>query len=1042
MARSIEGKVAPIVLNAGMNQAGGIYGGSPGSLEYVINGRIRSAGRIERRCGTAAVAALSKATTERAFSDSSAIPRPTERPSFAVTYQGDAYAGTTAGDVYLYDGTFHEYRGSCSAAQPMGRTCVISQGDMSAPLDPTAAAVAVTSTGYKLVAVTMYASTYQLVWVVLGPDGTVLYRGDGVGGSITTGAAYPRARAVAQGTKLLLLYRNGTDITCISHETSTGVVVPSFSNTIIALNSATSWWDATSYSASAWYVVARTGATTCTAQVFNNVTGGATGTFSTTGEVELSIWGDATNGNLWIGYLDDPGSTDDAGFLTVTSAFVSVYSKTSIETGADGPPLFGPRYSRAGANSDTFYVLPLSSASASGTQHGHIVSGTVTPASARATTFWATPVSKPDVQQRWWAWIRSSSFSPMQFALLRFSEDPTSGVDPVVVELSSPLNVTPFSNYTPGFHAVAVESETAGDRTFFALPQLLAAANTSATVQIESVAFYLYEYARYNQEPSVAVDSSVDCIVAGQPTALAGRGAVRGNAALGGVGAVEIGFPQQPTIVSSSTSPSGSGVPAGSYQYQAVFQWSDELGRRHLSAPSLVLEVTLEVASTVTLTVADCQLGQRKVGSDLFRPTVLLYRTVDAGEVPQLLPLGEQSISTTGVVTFADNTSNAALALNEFIYIGGGVLPNRLAPSCRYVRAAEDRVWVGGLWDESVIEASKSLIPTEPPNFTLDPSHQVVLPGACTGLAYQDGQVVAFTPNGIYLIGGEGPNDQGAGAFLPPRALVRGLGVARADSASILETELGILFRSPSSWWLIPRGFGTPQEIGAQIQNESPHCIAAAVTETTDFRLARFLVGAVGDYSSGTVLTLDLTNMHWFRDTYTGGAFGTIGAWPNGIALVQYSLERAAGGGVGNVIWYESESLESDAAATSIYIPYSLRTNWQYPFGPNGWGKVNRVQVALEPLASTTETLTLTVETDTNSYAPTAWSVVGTVAGGPQYREAIPTAPHCTAFRVTVAISQASGSATAGYRLLSASVETGPDGQESGLRMLTDAERG
>ena len=1038
MARSIEGKLAPIVLNAGMNQSAGIHGGIAGSLEYAINCRIRASGRLQRRCGTTAVAALSKAPDGRSYGDSAALPRATERPMFAATYQGDAYVASTAGDVYLYDGTFFEFRGCCSAVQPMGRTCVLAQGDMTSPLDPTTPAVAVTSTGYRLVATTDYASPYYLRFVVIGPDGVVLYRG---GNSVTASAVtYPRVRAVAQGTKLILLYRSGSNIEGISLETSTGVVVAT-AGTVRALNSATSGWDATSYDSNAWYIVARTGASTCTVQAVNVLTPGSTGTFSTTGEVTLSIWGDSTNSNLWIGYLDDPSGTPTAGFVTFTTAFVSVYAKTTILTSATSAPLFGPRYSRAGANADTFFVLG-STSGVYATHYGHVVSGTVTPATPQV-KFWTYPLTKPDTQQRWWAWMRNPDVgAPLQFVMFRYSETPSTALSPVTVEASAPMSAEAFVNYTPGFHAVAVQSESAGARTFVALPQMLTTANFSSTATVNSVGVYLYEYARYNQEPHLDVDLSSDCIVAGQPTALDGLGTVSGNATLGGVGAFEIGFPQQPVITGSVVTPSPGTVAAGSYQYQAIFQWADQLGRRHVSAPSLVHELDLTEASSVVITVSDCQLGQRMVGADVQRPTVLLYRTVDGGEVPQLLPLAEPSTSAAGTVTFTDIYTDAVVSLNEFLPTAGGVLPNRLAPSCRYVRTAEDRVWLGGLWDENILEASKILIPTEPPNFTLDASHQVVLPGPCTGLAYQDGQVVAFTPDGIYLVGGDGPNDQGAGAFLPPRALVRGLGLMREESASILETEHGIIFRSPSSWWLIPRGFGTPQDIGASVQDENPHCIASALTETTEYRLARFLVAASGEYSSGTVLTLDLTNMQWFRDTYDGGAFGAIGAWPDGIALCQYSLARS-GSAVSNVIWAESESANTDAAATVTYIPYSVRTNWQYPFGPSGWGKVNRVQVALEPRDSATQTLTVTVETDANSYAPSAWSVVGTVAGGPQYREAVMPGgqTRCTTYRATVAVTQASGSAVAGFRLLSVTAEIGPDGQESGMRMLTDAER-
>jgi hypothetical protein len=1039
MARSTEGKLAPIILNAGMNQSAGIHGGIAGSLEYAINCRIKAAGRLQRRCGTTGVDANTWGPTGRAYADSATTPRATERPMFAASYQGEAHVASTAGDVYRYDGNLFEFFGCCSSVKPFGRSCVLALGDMTASADATMPAVAVSSTGYKLVATTSADSPYHIQCALIGPDGTIQYRGTTTAGS----APYPRVRAIAQGARLLLLYQSGSNIESFSWNTTASATAPQIgpvAGTIRALNSATAHWDATSYDSNNWYLVARTGATTCTVQAVDNQTAGGSGTFSTTGEVELSIWGDTTNGRLWVGYLDDPSGTPTAGFITLDTAFATVFSKTTILSSATGVPLFGARYSRAGANSDTFFVLQQTVGVVPAMRFGHVVAGVVTPATPRV-THWAQPVSKPDTQQRWWSVVRTEADAPLQFVLVRYSEAPNSGHAPLTIEAAAPLSANEFDSYTPGFHAVAVESEAAGARTFVALPQMLSTA-TATSDRVDSVAVYLYEYARYNQEPTLGVDVSSECIAAGQPASFSGIGSTVGSGTWNGSRVVELGFPQQPIITAVVATPDANGLAAGSYQYQAVFQWADQFGRRHLSAPSLVWDLDLTVASSVALTVSDCQLGQRTVGLEALRPTVLLYRTVDGGEVPQLLPLAEPSASAAGTVSFADSVADAVVSQNEFLYTGGGVLPNRLAPSCRYVRTAEDRVWVGGLWDESIIEASKVLIPSEPPNFTLDPSHQVVLPGACTGLAYQDGQIVAFTEDEICLVSGDGPNDQGAGSFLAPQSLVRGLGCAREESASILETEHGIIFRSKSSWWLIPRGFGQPQDIGAAVQDESQHCIAAALTETSEYRLARFLIAGAGVYSSDTVLTLDLTNMQWFRDVYTGAAFGTIGPWPDGLALCQYSLDRS-GSAVANVIWYEDETVETDAAASPVYIPYSFRTNWQYPFGPSGWGKVNRVQLAMEPLDSATRSVAMTVETDAASYAPTAWSVAGTVAGGLQYREAIPPngQSRCTAFRVTVALTQDAGPTTLGFRLLSLTAELGPDGPEAGLRQLLSTER-
>ena len=1041
--RSIEAKLSPTLLNTGINQSAGTRGGIPGSLEYLINGRIRSAGRIEPRCGSSALAPLTKGGGgSRSYADSSAIPRATEHPAFLAYANGEKIVGTTAGDLYAYDGTFLEFRGCFSAAQPVGRIAALASANPEAPISGAIAASAVTSTGYKIVAAGTDA--LSLMWVVLNPEDVVIYRGEGV--TIETGS-WPRC--VAESTRLILIYQAGTTVTAISHETSTGVVVAT-SATVMTLAATTAQWDTTGYNSSQWYVAGRTGATTVTVQLVTTLTLGATRTLTTTGEAKVSLWGDATNANVWVGYHDDPGGTRDVGFTVFGAALgTTVFAKTTIVTGlvTAGPALFGPRYSRAGANSDAFYVFYVSAGGVAAARYGYVVSGAVTPSTPHS-AFNFFPVSKPDVQQRFWAIEEpvapNQDLSPGvgQYVLFRHSEAPGSTSPTLTVELATPIDIgheTAYGSSFNYFHAVAVQSESPGDKTYMALPFSLQSVSAGGAVStFTSAAIFLYEYQRYNQAPTAASSAGDELVIAGQPTSSVGQGGFAGNASYyGGVGACEIGYAQAPRIASAVS------WTAGTFVYQAIYKWPDEQGRAHFSAPSPPFELTQAAAGSGAVIVTDTRVGQRHV-ADSQRVSVLCYRTVDGGIVPQLMAECEVP-SATGLVTFTNGDGDATIAQNEFIPTAGGVLPVRLAPSCRYVRGAEERLWCGGLWDRDIIEASRIRVPGEPYQFTGDASHQVVLPDDNTGLAYQDGQLVAFTATGIYLIGGDGPNDQGAGAFLPPRALVRGLGCTEAESASILETELGIVFRSPSSWWLIPRGFGAPVDIGANVQDESPHCLASCVTETTDYRLARFLVTSANSYSADTVLTLDLTNMQWSRDTYSGGTFGTIGAWPEGLVLATYSLERAAAGGVANVLWSESEALDGDAAGTSVYIPLSLRTNWQYPFGPGGWGRINRVQLSAEPLDGggadvRSDTLTLTIDTDQNTYAP-SWGITANSSSGPFYREVVPLKPTCTCYRVTVHAVQTTGAAMPGLRLLSLTAEIGPDGQELGIRPLTNAER-
>jgi len=1039
MSRSTEGKLVDIPLGSGMNQAGGTRGAQPGTLEYATNSRIRAAGRIERRCGSQAIAATSQGGGgARAVSDSSAIPRPTERPAF-ITSSGDvSLLGTTSGDIWFYDGTYHEFRGCFSSSRPVGRSTAIATSDIGNAVAGTIPATAVTASGYTLVA--CVTESLSVLLVITNPEGAVVYRGEG----LSVAAANPFVRAVAQGDRLILVYHEsgGALVRAVSHSIASGIVIVGSETTVLTMSSSAGSYDVTPYDSSVWYVAGSAsdgggGDIISVVEVFIVTPTGNTAQVVTTGSAKVSLWGDTTNDQLWVGYLDDPSGTAVAGFTVFPVPLAAAtYPKTAIlsSPSVDSesmPPLFGPRYSRAGANADAFFALGTYASSIYATRVGFVVSGTP---SISHTQHHVSPVSKPDLQQRFWAIPDPiDELTPGQFLLLRFSEEP-GDTGTLIVDMSTPLDVGHFALPPDGsFNTVAVVSEDAGASTFFALPTALTTATDASSPDSVQQCVSLYEYRRYNQEPIVGFALVDELIIAGQPTSSAGLATTTGTSKYNrGIGAFELGIPQIPRIFSATATPAGGGIPAGTYLYQALHVWIDRLGRKHISTPSSPLSVTLTVPSSVAVVVSGCTLGQRLVGSAL-QVATLLYRTVAGGQVPQLLPLGELGESATGVNTFTDTFLDAVVSENEFMPTAGGVLPVRLAPTCRHTRAAEERLWLGGLWDGSIIEASRIRVPGEPYHFTQDASHQVVLPADCTGLAYQDGQIVAFTERAIYLIGGDGPNDQGAGQFLPPRAYVSTIGCPSTESGSILETEIGIFFRSTSSWWIIPRGFGAPVDIGASIQDEPVHCIASAYTETSGFRLARFLVGATGDYSSDTVLVYHLDNGQWTRDTYAAD-IGTMGQWPTGLAMFRYDLDRVpVTGAVANVIRYEQEDVGADYDGT---ITQAIRTNWQYPFGMGGWGAVKKVLIAAESLtANGAQTLTVTVETDSNSYTPSAWATTG--AEDPVYRGIDVKVTRCTCYRVTVQqsaeVPDEGGAYGEGLRFLSITAEID---SEQGIRLL------
>jgi hypothetical protein len=384
---------------------------------------------------------------------------------------------------------------------------------------------------------------------------------------------------------------------------------------------------------------------------------------------------------------------------------------------------------------------------------------------------------------------------------------------------------------------------------------------------------------------------------------------------------------------------------------------------------------------------------------------VVLYRTVSGGVLYQrVVPVATAYGGSNETIQYDDNNSDAELAEEEIIYTDGGVLGNDLGPSCRYLARSEDAVWFGGLFDSNIVQRSKLIFPGEPIQCTDHPSHQVVLPGECTGLAYMDGQIAAFTRDSILLINSSsGPNDQGVGEFAPPRLHTTGLGCV--DGRSVLETPEGIFFLSARGIELLPRGFGTVQFVGEAIKDLQQtslldQCGFSAYQADKNGSYARFgLMTGSSDFSVPSVryvATFDLNTAQWFIDDYGSETMGAMGAWPLGFALIRTDLDSDTSP---TPIWYEDGSLVSQPeTGGAAHIDSSIDINRLWPFGHAGWGKVRRVLVTFYSHVANW-TLSLTVQTDENTAQTVTWSVSST---GLQWRQLSVVNDECSSVKITV----------------------------------------
>jgi hypothetical protein len=993
-------KPLEIPLASGCAQAASDYA-SPPAPRTVTNLRLLQRGGLGKRPGARGLAGTTNVLGEHQITGDGSASY-VESPSLVSKCGTAPILGITSGKAFALDdvqSSLFQFCGSFSSSTPIRRRAgVIDLGLFGASMP----ASAVSSAGYVITAIV---DGTVLRACIETPSGTRALEFS------RTGAGVVQVRAHAVGTVLWLVWQEGANLIAQSFTPGSTSVAIGTQTTVDTLYDATYYWDTSSYDSTHWFMVHGTGSDDLEVNQFSGTTAVATAGFSTSASTPTpcSIWADVSTAQIWVGYYDDPAGLGAVRYRVYAFELGVVQGETTIATAVDvyGPPLFGPlrrATSKTSATTGAFYCFRYVSSTGNALRAAYTGNAWSdgTAVSTPVATWHVVPATKPDSRQRVWCLTSNgtSNFSTAKWMLLRWPVDTRRAV---VVDLALP-NMLAIDDAdgveatSQNFHAVAVGTT----RSYVALPRVLTVVDGDPLVACDTLDYSNLEQSSY-RSTATGVPTT---LFSGSPVEIFafgfGQSRLNGSSQTAAAGASEVGFPHAPTITATGSVVSGS-IAAGTYSYVAVYEWTDIYGRRHRSAPSAPASFTRSSTGGIAVTVTYPWATQRNGYTNAVR--VLLYRTLNGGTTYQrTVEASAATGSDTEYYTLNDETSDSNLSDEEFVYTDGGVLANDLAPSCRYVTRSEDRAWFGGLFDPTVIQCSKIIIPEEPIQCTDHPSHQVVLPGECTGLAYMDGQIAAFTRDSILLINSSsGPNDQGVGEFAPPRLHTTGLGCV--DGRSVLETPEGIFFLSARGIELLPRGFGTVQFVGEAIKDLQQtslldQCGFSAYQADKNGSYARFgLMTGSSEFSVPSVryiATFDLNTAQWFVDDYGSETMGAMGAWPLGFALVRTDLNSNTSP---TPIWYEDGSLVSQPETTgAAYIDSSIVLNRLWPFGHAGWGKVRRALITFYSHVANW-TLSLTVQTDENTAQTVTWSVTGT---GLQWRQLSVVNDECSSIKITI----------------------------------------
>jgi hypothetical protein len=391
-----------------------------------------------------------------------------------------------------------------------------------------------------------------------------------------------------------------------------------------------------------------------------------------------------------------------------------------------------------------------------------------------------------------------------------------------------------------------------------------------------------------------------------------------------GVKAVELGFFLYPDDVEVDTSTSGGSLAAQEYFYQVTYEWSDNTGRIHRSAPSIPVNITTTGAtSTNTLDIPTLRLTYKT--SNPIKIRVWRWST-DQQSYYEATSISAPLLNNPAVdsVQFVDTAADSTILGNSLIYTTGGVLENIMAPACDTMTVWDTRLWLINAENKNSVWYSKPVVENVPSEMTdlqslyISPSVSSQGPtGYLHCLAPMDDKLILFKAQAIYYINGRGPDITGTNnQYSEPTFIVGTLGCT--NQRSVIMTPNGLMFQSDKGIWMLNRGLGYSY-IGAPVEEYTNNGIVLAAVNIPETTQVRFTL------DSGVTLMYDYLVDQW-------ATFKNIPA----ISSTIYSGKHTYLDQYGR-IFQETPGVYLDG---SLPVLQSFTTGWINPAGLTGYQRI------------------------------------------------------------------------------------------------------
>lgn len=295
----------------------------------------------------------------------------------------------------------------------------------------------------------------------------------------------------------------------------------------------------------------------------------------------------------------------------------------------------------------------------------------------------------------------------------------------------------------------------------------------------------------------------------------------------------EQGFHLYPDNVIVTTATGAGGLTAQDYYYVAVYEWTDNQGNIHRSAPSLaVKQTTTTASSTNTIKVPTLRLTNKSLVK------IVLYRWSTAQQTYyQVTSITSPTLNSTtsNNVTITDTQADSAIVGNSILYTTGGIVENIGAPATNALTLYRSRLFLIDAEDQNLLWYSKEVIEETPVEmsdlFTLYVSPTIGAQGN-TGpmkcLSSMDDKLIIFKKDAIYYMVGNGPDNTGANNDFSEPVFINST-VGSENPNSIVFIPNGLMFQSDKGIWLLGRDLSTSY-IGAPVEAYNSSTVLSALT--------------------------------------------------------------------------------------------------------------------------------------------------------------------------------------------------------------------